>query len=258
MRIESQRTLASILAFTALLLSGVVSAAGSEIHPAIAEAVAHPDRPEADLAEDPYRKPAEIMEFAGVRPGMILVDMFTGGGWYSELLGRAVGEGGRVYAQNPPAIYERFENFSERVAARFADDRLTNVARWDKPFNGMGLQRGKFDGAMINLVFHDMFWLADDVPAAIEELYGALKPGGWVAVIDHAAPDGSGAEMATDPRGPHRVDESLVKQIFADAGFTLEAESRIFRNPDDDRQASFFAPEGPGKNTDRFVLKFRK
>ncbi len=64
--------------------------------------------------------------------------------------------------------------------------------------------------------------------------------------------------MAVDPRGQHRVDETLVKQIFADAGFELAGESDIFRNPDDDRQQAFFSPEGPGKNTDRFVLKFMK
>ena len=61
-----------------------------------------------------------------------------------------------------------------------------------------------------------------------------------------------------DFKGQHRIDEALVKQKFQAAGFVLEAESDLLRVKDDDRTHAFFAPEMQGRNTDKFILRFRK
>ena len=87
----------------------------------------------------------------------------------------------------------------------------------------------------------------------------ALKRGGWFGVVDHAAPDGTGAEHAKDrDKGAHRIDEEYVKKIFADAGFVLEANNDVLRNQADDRSKPFYDESFRGKTTDRFVLRFRK
>jgi predicted methyltransferase len=223
---------------------------------AVRAAIDSPDRPAKDREQDAKRMPAEILRFAGIAPGQKVIDLFSAAGWYAELLSRTVGPKGEVYMQNPPSIFQRMGD--KGVVERLAGNRLPNVVRWDKPLNDMDLPANHFDGAMINLVFHDMFWLSQDVDDILADLNKGLKHGAWVAVIDHSAPTGSLDSFAKDPRGQHRIDEDLAKQKFLKAGFVLEAETDLLRNAADDRQNAFFAPTMQGKLTDRFVLRFRK
>jgi predicted methyltransferase len=248
--------------FLILLAQGATSTAlaaeSASIHPAITAAIAHPDRPARDRERDENRQPGAVLEFFGVRPGQTLIEYFAAGGTTAEILARAVGPQGKVYMQNPPWALER-PNMSKAVAERLANGRLPNVTRLDKSLNELGLARASVDGAVMNMVFHDMFWLSEDVSDVLADLHQMLKPGGFVGVVDHAAPERSGAEFAKDrDTGPHRIDEDFTRRMFLDAGFVLEAESDVLRNAEDDRQKPFFAPELKGRTTDRFVLRFRK
>jgi|SRR5579862_4306248 len=232
---------------------GAVSAIDSA---AISAAVDSPDRPNADRARDAARKPREMLAFFGIRPGMRILDLFSGAGWYAELEARVVGPTGEVYAQNPPQIFEKYGD--KKITERLAGDRLPNVRRWDRSLDALGLPAAHFDGVVANDVFHDFFWLSTNVDGVVRQVYAALKPGGFFAIVDHAAPAGTGDEYARDFKGKHRVDEALVRQKLLTAGFHLEAETQILRNPDDDRTKAFFDPEMNGKNTDKFALLFRK
>jgi predicted methyltransferase len=223
---------------------------------AIRAAIASPDRPAKDLEQDPKRKPAEVLLFSGVAPGQKIVDMFSAGGWYAELLARVTGPTGQVYMQNPPSVMERTSGNAS--AERLAGNRLPNVVAWNKPLNDMELPAGYFDGAMLNLVFHDFYTISKDVDDVLVDLNKSLKKGAWVVVVDHAAPDGTGNTFATDPRGQHRIEEQFTKATFARAGFVLESESDVLRNPADDRMKPFFAPDMKNVLTDKFVLRFRK
>jgi predicted methyltransferase len=250
-------------AFTAAVLVAlaaaqqVVAAESPRIDPAIQAAVDSPDRPQKDRARDANRHYAEVLEFFGVRTGMTLIELFATGGNTAEVLSRAVGPNGKVYMQNPPWFYERAGQ--KPVEERLASNRLPNVVRLDKPLNDLGLPPNSLDGAVAMMVLHDFFWLSPDVPDVLRDLHAALKPGGWFGVVDHSAPAGTGARDAMDrDKGPHRIDEEYVKKIFADAGFVLEGSSDALRNPQDDRTKPFFAEDMRGKDTDRFVLKFRK
>jgi len=253
MPLVSTATLA-LLVLTACAATGTPRVSDATREAAVRAAVDHPDRSAKDRAQDEKRRPVDIMLFAGVAPGQKVIDLFSAGGWYAELLARAVGPGGQVYLQNPADV----RMGAKDVDARLANDRLPNVVRWDKNMNDMALPPAYFDGAMINLVFHDFFTLSKDVDDVLADLHAGLKRGAWVVVVDHSAPAGTGASFATDPRGAHKIDEALVKAMFAKAGFKLEAELDLFRNPADDRQKSFFAPEMQGRTTDKFVLRFRK
>ncbi|HTT03601.1 MAG TPA: methyltransferase domain-containing protein [Steroidobacteraceae bacterium] len=233
------------------------------VSPAIQAAIDSPDRPEADKKRDEGRRPAIVLQFFGIRPGQTLIEYYATGGNTAELLARVVGPKGKVYMQNPPAFYQRVSPSgvptTKLVEDRLANNRLPNVVRLDRPFDDLGLPPHSVDGAVMNLVFHDMFYATDDhVEAVLKNLYATLKPGGFVGVVDHSAPAGTGKEYALKADGQHRIDEDYAKKMFREAGFVLAKESNALRNPDDDRQKPFFAPEMRGKLTDRFMLLFRK
>ncbi|HKR33322.1 MAG TPA: methyltransferase domain-containing protein [Steroidobacteraceae bacterium] len=253
----SIRVLVVSAALTFGSLHAAQAAESPAIHPAIQAAVDSQERLPKDRARDANRHYAEIMEFFGVRPGMTVIELFAAGGNTAEVLARSVGPEGKVYMQNPQFFYDRAG--TKPIEERLADNRLPNVVRLDKPLNDLGLEPNSLDGAVAFMVLHDFFWLSQDVPDVLADLYKALKPGGWFGVVDHSAPAGSGARDAMDrDKGPHRIDEAYVKKLFAEAGFVLEASDDVLRNPADDRTKPFYDESFRGKSTDRFVLRFRK
>ena len=255
--------LAAALATQAVLAADAPKAAALKIDPAIQAAIDSPDRPAADKQRDEGRRPAIALQFFGVNPGQTLIEFVATGGVTAELLSRVVGPKGKVYMQNVPAFYERpagpsGKSGKDLVEDRLANNRLPNVVRVDKPLDDLGIAPASVDGAVMNLVFHDMFWITNDnVAPVLKNLYATLKPGGWVGVIDHAAPAGTGSEFAKNQRGQHRIDEDFAKKMFADAGFKLVKESDAMRNPGDDRTKAFFQME-KGTYTDRFMVVFQK
>ena len=221
-----------------------------------AKAIGHPERPRTDVDRDQQRQPAEVLALMSVEPGMSALDLFAGGGYYTELLSRIVGSKGEVWSQNPPQFYERFG--SADIDDRLAGYRLPNVVRHDLPLDDLALPANRFDAAVAAMVLHDFFWLSEDVPAVLLNIHAAMKPGARFLITDHAAPEGTGAEFAIDYSGKHRIEESYVVSIMADAGFELIGSSDVLREPADDRSKAFFEPEMRGKFTDRFVLLFRR
>jgi predicted methyltransferase len=244
-------------AISALCLLHAPWLVAESIDPAIKAALDAADRPAADRQRDANRKPGEVLQFIGVQPGMSVIEYFGAGGITAEILARVVGPGGKVYMQNPDWLYDAAG--TQAVDKRLANQRLPNVVRVDRPLDDLGLPDGSVDGAVLNLVFHDFFWLTDDVSAVLSDLYRTLEPGGFVGVVDHAAPAGTGTAYAMEREtGQHRIDEAVVRRMFLDAGFLLQKEGDFLRNSADDREKPFFAPEMRGKPTDRFVLLFRK
>jgi predicted methyltransferase len=249
----------AFLMLAATLVTATQGAQELKVHPAITAALASPDRPEADRKRDEGRHYGQILEFFGVRPGQTLIEYTATGGVTAEVLARTVGPKGKVYMQNsPPWIEFAGAAGKKAVDDRLANNRLPNVVRLDHSPEDLGLAPASVDGAVLNMVFHDMFWMSKDVPAIVANLFKTLKPGGWVGVVDHAAPAGTGSTYASERSAQHRIDEEFTKKMFLDAGFRLDKESQMLRNPADDRQKAFFAPEWQGKQTDRFALRFVK
>jgi predicted methyltransferase len=223
-----------------------------------ANAVANPSRLEGDRDRDASRKPAAVLEFFGIAPGDRVLEMFAGGGYYTELLARVVGsEDGRVIAHmNTPIL-----NFGgEEFEARHADNRLPNVDILMAENNELALEADQFDAVTLVLNYHDLYWVSEeyewaeiDVPAFLAELYKGLKPGGVLGIVDHTAEPGSPAEIGGTL---HRIAKNLVIAEVEAAGFVFEAESDVLGSPADDLTKNVFDPEVRGK-TDRFVLRFR-
>ena len=216
--------------------------------------LASDSRAAEDRARDAGRKPADIVEFLGIEPGMRVIDVIAAGGYYTEVLSLAVGPDGRVVAQNPQAVLEFRDGANEKaISARLAGNRLPNVSRVNGEFAAVSTADGRFDAALTALNFHDLYnGRGPEVAlAALQAIHGLLEPGGVFGVIDHTGV--ADADNAT----LHRVEVSTAIATAEAAGFVVEAQSALLANAGDDHTQGIFA-EGIRGNTDRFVLKLRK
>jgi len=222
------------------------------------QAVASPGRNDADRERDTGRKPDQVLEFFGIAPGMTVLDMFSGGGYYTEMLSHIVGPDGKVVAHTNTA-YAGF--VGDESINRFADDRLANVEILLAENNELELPAAEFDAVLLSLAYHDIYY--DDPANGWPKIEGAkfraelkkgLKPGGILAIVDHYAAAGSPRETGGSL---HRIDPQIVISELEAAGFVLEATSEVLRDMEDDYSLGVFDAKVRGK-TDRFVLKFRK
>ncbi len=216
-------------------------------------ALDNPGRPEADKARDEGRKPADVIAFLGFGKGDTVMDMIASGGYYTEVLSNTVGPQGKVYAQNPPFILKYNDGvYDKALTERLANGRLGNVQRVDADFADIDLPPGSLDGAITALNFHDVY--NDDPNAAtamLKAMYGLLKPGGVLGLIDHVGLQGA------DNASLHRVPKQRAIDAAKAAGFEVVGESDLLANPGDDHTRMVFAP-GLRGHTDRFLLKLRK
>lgn len=225
----------------------------TEIPEAIRRAVDHEDRWKPDRARDENRKPAEVLSFFGIEPGMRVIDCMGGDGYYSELLSRVVGDEGRVWIQNNPFVVERFVD--RPLKARMKDDRLPNLTRLDAELDDMGLP-DEVDAVVLVRFYHDFYWMGNDRAKFNAQVLEALVPGGVYCVLDHHAEEGSGSR---DNQTLHRIDMELVKKEILEAGFVLDGSSDCLADPEDTRDWNIFKEGGRYRDsTDRFVLRFKK
>ena len=216
------------------------------------DAVASSARPASDTARDADRKPAEILRFYGIAPGMNVAELMSGRGYYAEILAAAVGESGKVYVQNNQFVLERFAE--KDITERLAKPQLKNAVRLDREIDDPGLPAGELDAALMILFYHDTYWMEADREKMNRAVFEALKPGGTYGIVDHHAEPGSGPR---DVKTLHRVDAALVKKEVLAAGFEWVGESDVLAHPEDDRSANVFDDGLRGK-TDRFAYRFRK
>jgi predicted methyltransferase len=202
---------------------------------AFASAIASPTRSPANVARDRYRHPAETLAFFGVRSSGTVVEIWPGGGWYTEILAPYLASGGgRLILATPDgelggvaklrdahpgpygslgtATFPAFAANDRTVPAGTADVVLTfrNVHNWR-----MGYRRED----------------KQDYSAAVfRQIYAMLKPGGVLGVVDHRLPESASAERE---RTSGYIKVSTVRALAEAAGFRLAASSEINANPAD-------------------------
>ncbi len=214
------------------------------------------DRTDADRALDKGRRPAELLAFLELKPGMRVAELVAGGGYTTELLARAVGPEGKVYAQNPKWLLELFAEapWTERLQ-RPVNSNVVRVDReTDDPFP---TDVGDLDVVVSNAIYHDTVWQNSDRSRMNAAVFTALKPGGRYVICDSSAREGTGLE---DVQTLHRIDSQIVKTDVENVGFKLAAEGNFLRNPDDTRDwnaAPNAAAEKRG-TSDRFCFAFQK
>lgn len=224
-----------------------------------AAAVAAPGRTQAHRALDEVRRPAEMLAFAGLRRGDRVLDYFTGNGYYAELIAQAVGPEGSVLGWNS-------ESFGRNPEIRAALDamaaRNANASFISGPSTALSFAPNAYDVVMMHLVYHDAYWESArfglpriDPNTVTQAIYRTLRPGGTVLVIDHVA--NPGRDTRAEVEATHRILPETIRADFERAGFVLEAESQLLRNPADDRSVNVFTPSIRGR-TDRIAYRFRK
>jgi predicted methyltransferase len=244
---------ATILTFIGALLIGNAAAAEDRYD----AAVNHPGRSAADIERDPKDKPASVLRLTGIGPGMHVVDVLGGNGYYSELLSDLVGPKGQVLLINNSG----FDSYDPTWKERLAGDRLPNVTHRVVDLNAMQLGTASFDAALLIKVYHDLYWtgLTNGPPKTnakivLDQVAAALKPGGVLVVMDHSAKAGTGS---ADAESLHRIDEVYARRDIESHGFKLIARADFLRDPSDDRTKISYKPPALGK-TDRFLYVFRK
>ena len=214
-----------------------------------AAALADPARPQADKDRDADRKPAEMLTFAGVKPGQKIGELIPGGGYFSRIFAKAVGPTGKVYAISAAAQLGRFKAIS--------DDKTTYPNIEVVTVDGGGFKAPEpLDLVWTSQNYHDL----KNIPAPFDinlynkAVFAALKPGGLYVVLDHAAKPDAAPDVTSKL---HRIQQDVVKKEVVAAGFTYVGEDNAVRNPADPKDKPVFDPSLRGK-TDQFVMKFKK
>ena len=173
------------------------------------------------------------------------LDVAAGGGYTSQLLALAVAPDGKVWAQRMDLV------------PRSPSGSPTRRRRTSFPCTGLSTircRRTRRSSTSLTLVlnYHDITYLPVDRARMNQSLFAALKPGGHFVVVDHSGRPGTGI---AEGKTLHRIDEAVVRDEIARAGFVLEAEGSFLRNPADPRDQSSGEPKVP---TDKFALRFVK
>jgi predicted methyltransferase len=212
--------------------------------------VVSPDRSDADRLTDQRRQPAKMLLFTGVKEGMKVLDMGAGAGYSTELLARAVGPGGGVYAQESAAVMERVK---DRFDVRAQKPAMKNVVHFIRNYDDpIPPEVGGLDLITFFFAYHDVTYMPVDRAEMNKRMFAALKPGGFLVIADHSARPGDGITVANTF---HRIEESTLRREIEAAGFKLATEADFLRHPEDPGDAAVFRPQIP---VDEFVLKYQK
>ena len=235
----------------AIFLAAVVAApALAAASPAINHAVADPFRPASDTSTDVNRKPRETLAFACVKPGMVVGELFPGGGYFTRMLSDVVGPRGHVYG---------IENAGWKGAVKadqdlLANGKLANVSIEALPFGTVRFAK-PLDLVWVTQNYHDLK-IAEfgsvDTAAFNQSVFASLKPGGTYFILDHEAPVGS--DLAAITR-LHRIEKTQVIREVKAAGFKLVDEGHFLAQAGDDHSRPIFDLKG---RTDQYALRFVK
>jgi len=260
------------LAGTALSLSACapVSPVAVVDQNALRLATAAPTRTAANVARDAFRHPVETLSFFGIQPDDTVVEIWPGGGWYTEILAPYLARGGGTYIAAAPD--RGLTGVRKLIAAQpslYAGVRTANF-----PILAAGGTAVAPGSADVVLTFRNVHnWMMGKEPfeaQAFAQMYAMLKPGGTLGVVEHRLPESK--DDARQLRSGY-VKVSTVRRLAEAAGFRLVAASEVNANPRDttdhpegvwtlpptyrlgDKDRALYAAIG---ESDRMTLKFVK
>ena len=223
------------LLLTALALCLLpVTPMASEPVKAIQTAIDGEHRSEENRARDKFRHPLETLEFFGLRPDMTVVEMWPGGGWYTQILAPVVAAEGRLYTAqysvNPQAGYQRryYGAFLTMLGSNPDVYRDVTVTTFYPPYQLEIAPRGSADMVLTFRNLHN--WIGDQrkdgvsATLAFRAMYDALKPGGILGITDHRWPED---QSDADPYNTGYMKASEAIAMAEAAGFKLVARSEV-------------------------------
>jgi predicted methyltransferase len=266
-------SIAALCAASACLASpvdGTKAAGNSDI--ALAAAVESPVRSPQNVARDVYRHPKESLSFWGLKPGMAILEIWPGAGYWTEILA--------PYAKATNGSYRAaLSSASQPLPAKFSQTAVYGAIA-TTVFNEKSpplAKQGSVTFVLLSRNLHDWMTTPGEPEKAMRDFYAALRPGGILAVEQHRADPRTMKPGASDGY----MSTAVVVKLAEGAGFKLAATSEINANPKDTKDHPFgvwtlpptrrSAPNGQPPNpnfdhakydaigeSDRMTLKFVK
>ncbi|WP_260483659.1 class I SAM-dependent methyltransferase [Sphingomicrobium flavum] len=245
-----------------------VSASMADHGDQLAAAVAASTRSPDNVARDAYRNPAQTLAFFGVEPDDLVVEIWPGGGWYTEILGPYLADEGSLALV---ASERGLTRARAKVAADQESYKSVLFSPVDKPGDATVFPAGSADVVLTFRNVHN--WEMGDEPYGADmfaSMYTMLRPGGTLGVVEHRLPE---SRPDSDMKTSGYMKQSYVIALARSAGFELVEASEINANPRDtadhprgvwtlpptyrleDQDRAKYAAIG---ESDRMTLKFRK
>lgn len=194
-------------------------------------------RSEANLKRNEFRNPTQTLSFFGFEDGMTVLEIWPGGGWYTEVLAPAIRDHGQFVIANWDQDIEGQPDYRYRLPkqlqAKFDErpdlyDQVAVVAYTPPESPSLG-EANSYDRILTFRNVHG--WVGEEIAEAVfAEFVRVLKPGGVLGLVQHRAPAGSDPAV-TAPMG--YVPESVVVALAEAAGLELVAASEVNANPMD-------------------------
>jgi len=219
--------------FAVILMSGALSL--SAFGDALQTAIDGASRGEKNKLRDEFRRPYQTLQFFDVKPDHKVVEIWPGGGWYTEILAPYVRDAGQFVAAHFPA--DSKSEYFKKSRAKFDQKMAANPEFYDKvvvtgihpPAHDSATESGTADRVLTFRNVHN--WMGMGIEGMMfDSFYDALKPGGKLGVIEHRAPEGSSMQFMKDSG---YVTEAYIIELAGHAGFELVASSPINNNPAD-------------------------
>lgn len=218
------------------LASGLaVAETGSDIDMRIAEAATGDHRSEQNRDRNRYRNPVETLKFFGIEDGMTVMEIWPGGGWYTEVLAPAIRDHGTFIVANwdpdvegqPDYRYRLPKELDDKFAARPDLYDQVKTVHYSPPESD---SLGEADSVDLLVTFRNTHgWMnsgmAEDVYA---EFFRVVKPGGTLGVVQHRAAPGTPLDEAL---AKGYVPEDDLVALIEGVGFELVERSEVNANP---------------------------
>ncbi|MEK6638682.1 MAG: methyltransferase type 11 [Pseudomonadota bacterium] len=221
--------IASAIAATAVVATPMLTARPTVANQSLAAAVAAPHRSDINKARDKYRNPVGTLAFFGVKPTDNVVELYPGGGWYTEILAPYLGAKGSYTVASPVG------RGADSIAKKLDGDSALygKVKRANFPIKDAGtpVAPGSADVALTFRNVHNWrFGGTDAAQTAFNQIYAMLKPGGVLGIVEHRLPESM--DSALEEKSGYMKKSSVIG-FATKAGFKLVGESDINANPKD-------------------------
>ncbi len=196
-------------------------------------------RSDKNKARDEFRNPQQTLNFFGLSKDMNVVEIWPGGGWYTEIIAPMVAEKGKFVAAHFPSGTDigYFNKHLPKYQAKIKNTPAlskTEITEFHPKFSPEMAPAGSADMVLTFRNLHNFYMTSDEMmQSTLDAAFKALKPGGVLGVVDHKLPENLDTEAF---RQSGYIKQSVVEAAAKKAGFKLVASSGVNANPLDQAQ----------------------